>query len=145
MSDPTERNYSMVQIDEEKRLVDYSTNERRKFLIDEMKKTGVLPSDLNFSEYADMFDVSVQTISDDFAIISDWMKNELGDKEEELAHRIFLDGAKRQKDRGNDESASRILERYARWLEARGYKDPEKTADAKEVNVNLSDEVIDDE
>lgn len=137
-SDPAKRNYSSIDLDYEKDKEEWTTNERRAHLIKKIEQDVdvILPSDINYSTQAEKFSVSVQTISNDIDVLADRIEETIGEDEEMLAKQIFIEGAKEEKRKGNNDKASRILDRYASWLENRGYKEKEAN-DETEVNVNL--------
>lgn len=137
-SDPAKRNYRNIELDYDKDFEEWNVNERRAHIIKKIENDSniILPSDVNYSRQAEKFGVSVQTISNDMDVIADRIEETIGKDEEMLAKQIFIEGAKAEKRNGNHDKASRILDRYASWLENRGYKEKEAN-DETEVNVNL--------
>jgi len=148
MTKAHKRDYGKINLDAlDKDLEDYGVNERRKYIIDRMYEENYLfPAQLNYSNIAEKFDVSVETISNDADVIGKWLSEDLGEDEDNMAHAIYKNGAQKLYEEGQIMKAGRLLKMYAGWQERRGIKTPESdTADSGNVVVNLADEVIGDE
>lgn len=140
-NDPATRAYHKVPLNENKAYEDYNANERRAYLLREIKEVG-LPSSINKSSMGDKFGVSHVQIHHDIEILKEWMADHLDIDHESEAYSVFSKARNELLKKGEYTDAVKVQEAMSEWLEDRGAVENESedegvTFEAKDLDITF--------
>lgn len=146
---PEERAYHLVYLPEgEVNKEEWDVNQRRAYLLKEMKRVGLLDS-LPVNDLADTFDVSRITIWKDKNILREWLANNLDINHEAEAYETFTHCKNKLMEEGNYHKAVKTQMEFSEWLEDRGVltnENPDEvkvTGDGESGGLSIDFNVID--
>jgi len=137
--------YSQIPIPDDKPAEDYTYNERRAEILQLIERKGH-PWGFNYSQLGRRYDVSHNTIRNDFDKLKDWYSEHIGDDATTASDLAYRRIVQEHMDNGEYEKARRALDSWNDWLGVRGFEDEEP--DKHEVDhsgslFDLPDEVTD--
>lgn len=130
--DPLDRDYHQIYTPEDKPKSEWSTNERRAWLLTQIEKTN--PSDIKQVEVADEFGVSNVTIHKDINILKEWITKNMDYEAEYEVMRIF-NKAMDQLEDDDPEAAVEVAMQKIEFLQSVGemHEEPDK----KEIDQDV--------
>lgn len=143
-NNPADRNYHEVHIPDEKDKKDYTTDERRAYVLQKIIDAGI-PSNINLTEIANETGVSTQQVHKDKEIVGDWMSNNLDRDFDEMADSVMRWATRKAIEEEDYRQARRGISEWQSFLQDEGEKDkqPDKLVisdDDSEVGYEVVEE-----